>query len=279
VPYRAPCHGSFDKEQVLIGWALHTATYHYFRGERALEAYKRVVQSVGTYLEHARKTDPAQITSSAVWRDYLHSKATLAQISGRPDVAASLNSQVKTLFPSEPLESLQYEGCTMCCRLETLTGGEDYLLRKIDEQLQSLIAEFQKSLSASSQPQDSDIHTKIFYVAMLRCKAQARRNQPDLAVMKQAIEIAEASGMYISGPEKETYDASVKQGSVVWFLGAYACSFWLAWLIISGSKFVSDQRDSGMVSAKIMSAADWATKIFSGLALALTIAWIKTGIP
>lgn len=387
VLYRAPCHRSFDKEQDLIGWALHTKTYHYFRGERALGAYKRVVQSVGTYLEHARKTNSAQITSSAVWRDYLHSKATLEQISGRPDVAASLNSEAKTLFPSEPLESLQYEGCTMCCRLETLTNGEDYLLTKIDEQLGSLIVEFRKSLSASGQPQDPDINTKIFYVAILRCKAQARRNKPDLTVMKQAIEIAEESGRYITGLEKETYDvttnfykafvsegekrpqtetedlyrkaltasrkvnvpyfcllrvpedifvrlatltrmerinpnksleklkctktgqfcviltvviflalilpivlhrlqwfrglvASVKQGSIVWFLGAYACSFWLAWLIISGLKFVSDRRDSGMVSPKIMSAADWAMKIFSGLALALTIAWIKqTGIP
>ena len=103
-----------------------------------------------------------------------------------------------------------YEGCTICCRMESLTPDEDYLLIAIDSQLKKLANDLISfSSKEGRKPDNPELNTINFYIAMLRCKAQMYMEKPDVAILQENIQKAKKAKDFISSFDLETYNAIV----------------------------------------------------------------------
>lgn len=140
VPYRPSYTSPFDQEKLLVAAALAVAGHQYFRSD--LEGYRSTIGRIGSYLEHALITNDHEVRESDVWKEYLHDKATIESLFGEPSTAARLNSEVTQLCSEKrgrALDQLMYDGCTMCCRVESLTPDEDHLLAALESRLTDLL--------------------------------------------------------------------------------------------------------------------------------------------
>jgi hypothetical protein len=186
VPYRKSDNSPFDKEQQFLKLALAVANLHYFSPN--LEAYRRTVKEIGSYLKHEYRTNKG-VKGSKVWVDYLHAKATVESLFGHSEIAACENSQASLLSQErgENLQAITYEGCTMCCRIESLTASkkyllspkEEYLMNAIDTQLNNLSNQLDAfPLKEAEICTESQLSTVSFYISMMRCKAQMHNEKP-----------------------------------------------------------------------------------------------------
>lgn len=210
VEYRPKYSASFDQEKLFLHAAIAVANFHYFCSN--LEAYRCSVERIGSYLNYVIHTNEYEVEQSDIWAEYLHAKATVEMIFGNPAIAACINSEVKKLYSQRqrPLEEITYEHCTICCRMESLSTDENYLLSAIDSQLKKLsdnLINF--SSKAGRNPNDSELNTTSFYIAMLRCKAQMYMEKPDITILQENIQKAKKSKDFISGFDLETYNAIV----------------------------------------------------------------------
>jgi len=211
IPYRPSYDSPFDQEKLFVKIALAVANFYYFRSD--LKAYIHLVRRVGSYLDHAMTSNAREVHDSDVWADYLHHKASIESIFGQSAKAACLNSEVKQLCSQKHgriVDALTYEGCTMCCRVESLTADEDYLLTALDSQILDLLRRLE-ALPRDQRPVDnaSDFYTPAFYISILRCKIQAHARYPNVAAIESAIEQAKRFREHIDGPERDTYDVVV----------------------------------------------------------------------
>jgi hypothetical protein len=174
IKYSPKYNASFDQEKILLHAAIAVANFHYFRSD--IEAYRRSVEKIGLYLDYVVLTNEYEVKQSDIWAEYLHAKASVEMIFGNPAIAACINSEVKKIYRQKQklaLEEITYEGCTICCRMESLTPDEDYLLTAIDSQLKKLANDLISfSSKEGRKPDDPEFNTINFYIAMLRCKAQ-----------------------------------------------------------------------------------------------------------
>ena len=211
IEYRPKYNASFDQEKILLHAAIAVANFHYFCSD--IEAYRRSVERIGLYLNYVILTNEYEVKQSDIWAEYLHAKASVEMIFGNPAIAACINSEVKKLYHQKQgltLEEITYEGCTICCRMESLTADEDYLLTAIDSQLKKLSNDLVNfSSKEGRKPDDPELNTIDFYIAMLRCKAQMYMEKPDVAILEENIQKAKKSKDFISGFDLETYNAIV----------------------------------------------------------------------
>jgi hypothetical protein len=211
IEYRPKYNASFDQEKFFLHAAIAVANFHYFCSN--LEAYRRSVERIGLYLNYVIQTNEYEVKQSDIWAEYLHAKATVEMIFGNPAIAACINSEVKKLYSQRQkptLEEITYEHCTICCRMESLSADENYLLTAIDSQLKKLSDDLINfSSKAGRNPNDSELNTTSFYVAMLRCKAQMYMEKPDISILQENIQKAKKSKEFISGFDLETYNAII----------------------------------------------------------------------
>jgi hypothetical protein len=211
IPYRPSYHSPFHEEKLLTAAALDVAELFYF--ESNIGAYRRAVEKIGSYLKHTSILNDDEVSKSDIWIHYLHCQATLESLFGNPSAAARLHSEAKQLCTEicgRGLDALTHEGCTMCCRVESLTGDEDYLLAALDSQIVDLSKRVEAIQDDMQFQYDrSDLYTRSFYVAMLRCKVQAHANRPDIAAMQSAIERAKSFRKHLDSLAGGMYDAIV----------------------------------------------------------------------
>ena len=211
IKYRPRYNASFDQEKFFLHAAIAVANFHYFCSD--IEAYRRSVERIGLYLDYVILTNEYEVKQSDIWAEYLHAKASVEMIFGNPAIAACINSEVKKLCHQKQrltLEEITYEGCTICCRMESLTVDENYLLTAIDSQLKKLFNDLINfSSKEGRKPDDPELNTIAFYVSMLRCKAQMYMEKPDITILQENIQKAKKSKDFISGFDLETYNATV----------------------------------------------------------------------
>jgi hypothetical protein len=204
VPYRKSDSSDLSKEQQLLKVALAVTNLHYY--DSNLEAYGRTVEEIGSYLKHESITNRAGVEGSTIWPEYLHAKATVESLSGHPGMAACSNSQAQlsSQVRREELMATEYEGCTMCCRIESFTDNKEYLLstqerylvNAIDTQLNDFSERLGTFVPDSDNPvlkEDNTLnqqHMISFRVAMMRCKAQMYTENPDIAIIDDNIKLA-----------------------------------------------------------------------------------------
>ena len=214
VAYRPKYDAPFDQEKLFLDAAIAVANFHYFRPN--LEAYRRSVERIGSYLNYVAISNSYAVEQSDIWVEYLHAKATVEMIFDHPAIAASTNSKARQSYSQKPeqtkkpghlLDEITYEHCIICCRMESLTTDENYLLTAIDSQLQKLCDDLiDLSQTGGIKPDDLKLNTVSFYIAMLRCKAQMYTKEPNIDVLRENIEKAKKFKEYISGSDLEKFD-------------------------------------------------------------------------
>ena len=211
IPYRPEYSAPFDQEKLLLSTALAVANRKYFLSD--LDGYRKVVRRVGSYLENSLITNEREVSESDVWADYLHHKATIESLFGQPAIAACINSEVKQLFAAKEgrlLDALTYEGCTMCCRVESISSDEHYLLSALSSQTEDLARRIRDIPDVVPSAGDiTDIATRALFIHLLRCKVQAHMREPDANQLEQAIADAKRCREHITGQDASTYDVVV----------------------------------------------------------------------
>lgn len=187
--------GSFEHEtRYYISPNIAIANFFYTEGD--VGTYKETFKEIGFALEFYKRKDK-HVTLSKTWIDYLHGKATTYSLNQKPSKGAELNLECSRCFAKlggHDIDSLKYQNCSICSRIEAISYNEDYLFNSIEDKLLENINKLEKKLQSKNIDEAGkrdNLYESLYYAYVLRCKNQMSRNTPSTDILDNSIKNAE----------------------------------------------------------------------------------------
>jgi hypothetical protein len=222
-PYRPRSRKGLSEEDIATRIASAAAAHYYYRSNLLL--YRRTIVRLTKYLEDAFKREPPGPAFTGLRARNFHQQATVAMLDKHMPEAASLHAQAAasadalakiTANPADKshaeTEKLLYSGCTICARMHTFDTWEEYFIDTYQRELQKLGTRLSAkitSTAASDHDEAEEVHFARLYNAILQCKAEAHRTDPNPDIIESAVRIASDSRKYIFGDDTPAYDAAI----------------------------------------------------------------------
>lgn len=187
--------GSFEHEtRYYISPNIAIANFFYTEGD--VGTYKETFKEIGFALEFYKRKDK-HVTLSKTWIDYLHGKATTYSLNQKPSKGAELNLECSRCFAKlggHDIDSLKYQNCSICSRIEAISYNEDYLFNSIEDKLLENINKLEKKLQSKNIDEAGkrdNLYESLYYAYVLRCKNQMSNSSPNIDILEHSIKNAE----------------------------------------------------------------------------------------